>query len=177
MYVLLAIDCIATFIDHRCILICLNEHCGWNCDTVISQIILFLIWSQVSLICFSVLVHYRFVCLLVQVLFSFQNWSCEPRLVAVSKKHPMSKVSLAYQCGVRHFGENYVQELHHKANALSDEEHTGIRWHLVGHLQCNKVKLLTGVSVFSLNVFTIMLHTAQLLQEFQTYGWWRLWTE
>ncbi|CDW59023.1 proline synthase co transcribed bacterial [Trichuris trichiura] len=63
-----------------------------------------------------------------------------PRLVAVSKFKPVSDICLAYQAGQRHFGENYVQELLKKSN---DEQLlidcADIRWHLIGHLQSNKV--------------------------------------
>ncbi|KAI1285940.1 hypothetical protein HDE_11334 [Halotydeus destructor] len=64
----------------------------------------------------------------------------KPRLVAVSKTKPKEAILEAYQCGERHFGENYVQELFDKA---SDEEILEkcpeIRWHFIGHLQRNKV--------------------------------------
>ncbi|KFD67845.1 hypothetical protein M514_00247 [Trichuris suis] len=63
-----------------------------------------------------------------------------PRLVAASKLKPVSDICFAYQAGQRHFGENYVQELLKKSN---DErlliECADIRWHLIGHLQSNKV--------------------------------------
>ena len=49
-----------------------------------------------------------------------------PQLVAVSKTQPVCKVQAAYQEGLRHFGENYVQELHSKATELQ------VRGRLVG---------------------------------------------
>lgn len=61
-----------------------------------------------------------------------------PLLVAVSKGHPAAAVRAAYGHGQRHFGENYVQELASKAEALADLD--GLVWHVIGHLQRNKVK-------------------------------------
>jgi len=60
----------------------------------------------------------------------------EVTLVAVSKNHPPEAIMEAYEAGQRHFGENRVQEMLHKAQQLP----TDIRWHLIGHLQTNKVK-------------------------------------
>lgn len=57
-------------------------------------------------------------------------------LIAVSKTKPASDIMQAYECGIRDFGENKVQELLSKAPELPDD----IRWHLIGHLQTNKVK-------------------------------------
>lgn len=68
-----------------------------------------------------------------------------PRLVAVSKTKPVELIRTAYDEGLRHFGENYVQELVEKANhpLLRDLD---IRWHFIGNLQRNKANLLvTGV--------------------------------
>lgn len=62
----------------------------------------------------------------------------EVRLIAVSKGQPASLVRAAYELGQRDFGENYVQELTLKAEALVDL--TELRWHMIGHLQRNKVK-------------------------------------
>ncbi len=59
-------------------------------------------------------------------------------LVAVSKTHPASLVLEAYQAGQRHFGENKVQEMVDKWEALPKDIH----WHLIGHLQSNKVKYI-----------------------------------
>jgi pyridoxal phosphate enzyme (YggS family) len=65
------------------------------------------------------------------------------RLVAVSKRQPASAVRAAYACGVRDFGENYVQELIAKAQEVADL--TDITWHMIGHLQTNKARLLAPV--------------------------------
>lgn len=62
------------------------------------------------------------------------------KLLAVSKKMPASRVEAAYELGQRDFGENYAQELAQKAEALAHLRE--IRWHMIGHLQSNKAKLL-----------------------------------
>lgn len=62
----------------------------------------------------------------------------EVTLVAVSKLQPEALIRAAYNCGQRDFGENYVQELVSKREALADLPE--IRWHLIGHLQRNKAK-------------------------------------
>jgi len=58
------------------------------------------------------------------------------RLVAVSKFKPADHVKEVYDCGVRDFGENYVDELAEKSAQLPQD----IRWHFIGHLQSNKCK-------------------------------------
>lgn len=64
-------------------------------------------------------------------------------LVAVSKLQPPEAVREAYAAGQRDFGENYVQELGQKAEALADL--ADLRWHLIGHLQRNKAKQVAGL--------------------------------
>ena len=59
-------------------------------------------------------------------------------LVAVSKFHPVEKIEEVYDCGQRVFGENKVQELLTKVDDLPKD----IQWHLIGHLQTNKVKYI-----------------------------------
>ena len=59
-------------------------------------------------------------------------------LVAVSKTKPNSAIEEAYGVGHRDFGENKVQELCQKAEELPKD----IRWHMIGHLQRNKVKYI-----------------------------------
>mgnify|MGYP002623260596 CR=1 FL=1 len=59
-------------------------------------------------------------------------------LVAVSKTHPADTIMEAYNEGIRDFGENKVQELLDKYDQLPSD----IRWHLIGHLQRNKVKYI-----------------------------------
>jgi pyridoxal phosphate enzyme (YggS family) len=59
----------------------------------------------------------------------------EIALVAVSKTHPAERIREAYRAGVRHFGENRVQEWESKCASLSELDAT---WHLIGRLQSNK---------------------------------------
>ena len=61
-------------------------------------------------------------------------------LVAVSKTKPVEDILELYNLGQKDFGENYVQELVDKAARLPHD----IRWHFIGHLQTNKVKLIVG---------------------------------
>jgi len=61
-------------------------------------------------------------------------------IVAVTKGHPAAAVSAALQAGVSDVGENRVQE----ALAKMDAGPAGARWHLIGHLQTNKVKFVPG---------------------------------
>ena len=61
-------------------------------------------------------------------------------LIAVSKIKPVEMLSEVYNEGVRDFGENYVQELVDKIEIMPKD----IRWHMIGHLQRNKVKYLVG---------------------------------
>jgi pyridoxal phosphate enzyme (YggS family) len=59
-------------------------------------------------------------------------------LVAVSKTKPNSAIMSAYEFGQRDFGENKVQDLATKAEELPNDIH----WHMIGHLQSNKVKYI-----------------------------------
>ncbi|HUG53762.1 MAG TPA: YggS family pyridoxal phosphate-dependent enzyme, partial [Vicinamibacteria bacterium] len=59
-------------------------------------------------------------------------------LVAVSKGQPPDAVREAFAAGVRHFGENKVQEAEPKIADLHALRVSGLRWHMVGHLQTNK---------------------------------------
>ncbi|MEY4485924.1 MAG: hypothetical protein RL440_455 [Bacteroidota bacterium] len=77
-------------------------------------------------------------------------------LIAVSKTKPLADLQAAYDAGQRHFGENKVQEMVEKAQQLP----TDIHWHLIGHLQTNKVKYMAG--------FVHLIHgvdSLKLLQE------------
>ncbi len=60
------------------------------------------------------------------------------RLIAVSKTHPESLIQEAYEAGQRIFGENKAQEMTAKAENLPND----IEWHMIGHLQTNKVKYI-----------------------------------
>ncbi len=82
-------------------------------------------------------------------------------LVAVSKTKPASDIEEAYQAGQRIFGENQVQELVEKYEQLPKD----IEWHLVGHLQTNKVKYIAP--------FISLIHSVdslKLLQEINKQG-------
>ncbi|MBQ9333874.1 MAG: YggS family pyridoxal phosphate-dependent enzyme [Lachnospiraceae bacterium] len=59
-------------------------------------------------------------------------------LIAVSKTKPVSMLQEAYDAGCRDFGENKVQEIMEKYDKLPSD----IRWHMIGHLQTNKVKYI-----------------------------------
>jgi len=67
-----------------------------------------------------------------------QKISPEIHLVAVSKTKPVEAILEAYHCGQRDFGENKVQEMRDKQAVLPED----INWHLIGHLQRNKVKYI-----------------------------------
>jgi PLP dependent protein len=60
------------------------------------------------------------------------------KLIAVSKTKPVIDIMQAYKAGQRYFGENRVQELITKKDLLPHD----IKWHLIGHLQTNKVKYI-----------------------------------
>ena len=77
-------------------------------------------------------------------------------LVAVSKTKPIEDIKELYQLGHRDFGENYVQEMVEKQGQLPGDT----RWHFIGHLQSNKVKLIVS--------FVHLIHgvdSIKLLQE------------
>ena len=62
----------------------------------------------------------------------------EVTLVAVSKTKPVSEILEAYNAGHRAFGENKIQEMAEKFEELPKD----IEWHMIGHLQTNKVKYI-----------------------------------
>jgi pyridoxal phosphate enzyme (YggS family) len=76
----------------------------------------------------------------------------EVTLIAVSKTKPEEMIQKLYDGGTRDFGENYVQELDAKINDLPKD----IRWHMIGHLQRNKVKYVVGR--------TAMIHSVDSLR-------------
>lgn len=73
-------------------------------------------------------------------LFKLKNTFINPGclLVAVSKTRPIEDILEAYEAGVRDFGENKVQEMTEKQSQLP----SNIRWHMIGHLQRNKIKFI-----------------------------------
>ncbi|MCM1134665.1 MAG: YggS family pyridoxal phosphate-dependent enzyme [Clostridium sp.] len=74
-------------------------------------------------------------------------------LIAVSKTKPISALQEAYECGCREFGENKVQELVEKEEALPKD----IKWHMIGHLQRNKVKYIVGKAALIHSVDSLKL--------------------
>lgn len=74
------------------------------------------------------------------------------KLIAVSKTRPVEDVFEAYHAGIRSFGENRVQELLQKQPQLPKD----IEWHLIGHLQTNKVKYIVP--------FVHMIHSVDSLK-------------
>ena len=83
------------------------------------------------------------------------------RLIAVTKTKPIELLLEAYNAGCKRFGENKVQEMVEKYHALPKD----IEWHLIGHLQTNKVKLIAP--------FVSMIHSVdslKLLQEINKYA-------
>jgi pyridoxal phosphate enzyme (YggS family) len=78
------------------------------------------------------------------------------RLIAVTKTKPVSMLQEAYDAGSRLFGENKVQEMAEKQPQLPAD----VNWHMIGHLQSNKVKYIAG--------FVTLIHSVdslKLLQE------------
>lgn len=82
-------------------------------------------------------------------------------LVAVSKTKPIEDLREAYEAGVRDFGENKVQEIQAKQPDMPDDT----RWHMIGHLQRNKVKYIAP--------FVHLIHSVdsfKLLKEIDKQG-------
>ncbi len=77
----------------------------------------------------------------------------EVTLIAVSKTKPVPMLEEAYACGIRDFGENKVQEMMDKYDVMPSD----IRWHMIGHLQRNKVKYLIGKTALIHSVDSIRL--------------------
>lgn len=75
------------------------------------------------------------------------------RLIAVSKTKPAQMVLEAYEAGMRDFGENKVQEILEKKPVLPQD----IRWHMIGHLQRNKVHQVLGQAVLIHSVDSLRL--------------------
>lgn len=77
----------------------------------------------------------------------------ECTLVAVSKTKPIELLKDAYEAGCRDFGENYVQELVDKIPQMPED----VRWHMIGHLQTNKVKYIVGKTYLIHSVDSVKL--------------------
>jgi PLP dependent protein len=71
------------------------------------------------------------------------------RLIAVTKTKPIEMLMEAYQAGFKRYGENKVQEMVEKYEAMPKD----IEWHLIGHLQTNKVKYMAQ--------FVSMIHSVK----------------
>jgi pyridoxal phosphate enzyme (YggS family) len=67
--------------------------------------------------------------------------SVDPRLIAVSKRHPVEAIEAALAAGQHDFGENYAQEFRDKRKYFEGRE---INWHFIGQLQRNKAKYVLG---------------------------------
>jgi PLP dependent protein len=94
--------------------------------------------------------------------------SAEIKLVAVTKKSALEWINALLDFGVFDLGENYPQELWRKTEALADRA-AAIRWHLIGHLQTNKVKKTLPLvkmihSVDSLKLLKIVNESAQKVE-------------
>lgn len=77
-------------------------------------------------------------------------------LIAVSKTKPIGDLKEAYRCGVRYFGENKVQEIMEKYPQMPGD----VKWHMIGHLQRNKVKYIVDK--------VAMIHSVDSLRLAQT---------
>ena len=80
----------------------------------------------------------------------------EVTLIAVSKTKPVEMLKEAYDAGARYFGENKVQEIQDKYDKLPEDIH----WHMIGHLQRNKVKYIVDKAA--------MIHSVDSLRLAQT---------
>ena len=77
----------------------------------------------------------------------------EVTLIAVSKTKPVEMLREAYEAGARDFGENKVQEILAKEPKLPED----IRWHMIGHLQTNKVRQIVGKTCLIHSVDSVRL--------------------
>ncbi len=77
----------------------------------------------------------------------------EVTLIAVSKTKPVSDIRQAMECGMTVFGENKVQEIRDKTEEIKED----ISFHMIGHLQANKVKYLPGKVVMIHSVDNVKL--------------------
>lgn len=83
----------------------------------------------------------------------------EVALIAVSKTKPLSMIQEAYEAGARDFGENKVQEILEKYPEMPEDA----RFHMIGHLQTNKVKQVVGKAVLIHSVDS--LHLAEKIEQ------------
>lgn len=85
------------------------------------------------------------------------------KLIGVTKTRPLQDIREAYQAGMRSFGENRVQELVLKQPQLPED----IEWHLIGHLQTNKVKFIVPFvhTIHSVDSLKLLLEINQQAQK------------
>ena len=83
----------------------------------------------------------------------------EVTLIAVSKTKPIEAIYEAMACGMKDFGENKVQEMCDKIETINEP----LNWHLIGHLQTNKVKYIIGRTCLIHSVDS--LHLAEKIQD------------
>lgn len=93
----------------------------------------------------------------------------EVTLIAVSKTKPVPMLEEAYEGGARDFGENKVQEIQAKYGSLPDD----VRWHMIGHLQRNKVHQVLGKAVLIHSVDSLRL-ARQIEEEAAKRIWKRI---
>ena len=86
-------------------------------------------------------------------------------LIAVSKTKPVELIKQVYDAGIREFGENKVQEIDRKSEVLPKD----IKWHMIGHLQRNKVKTVIREACLIHSVDSIRL-AEQISKDAATLG-------
>jgi len=97
---------------------------------------------------------------------NIQQFTSSAKIIAVVKYVTSDSVVEAFNCGLRHFGENKVQSAETKFEELSPEVKTNSEWHFLGHLQTNKVNKVVGVfdyihSVDSLKLAKVISESAK----------------
>lgn len=98
----------------------------------------------------------------------------DPVLVGASKFKPVEVIVEAYEAGLQHFGENYVQEIEDKAiHPLIFEKCKAIKWHFIGHLQSNKINKVLALP----NLYLIETVHKQKLAEQLNKHWPKFSTE
>lgn len=63
------------------------------------------------------------------------------RLIGATKRVDVARIRVAMECGLVDFGENYIQEAREKIEGFGD----GATWHMIGHIQSNKIKFIPGL--------------------------------
>lgn len=84
-------------------------------------------------------------------------------LVAVTKYSEVAVVQLAYELGMRDFGENRVSDLESKAQYFLENQLDGVKWHFIGTLQTNKIKKLLKIpNLYAIHSFDSIHHLKEL---------------